>query len=214
MIFGSPPVIKTGEGICLRHDPDLFCFPAMNQQNTQQQREQCHTDCQNNRNGNARISINKGKEGRILPITAVLKNNGIQLFRGNTRQSLIDNAEQSWIALVRQTKGSILCHGSESCGGQITVFYLRELIAGIIAVGISTVCTAGQHSLKTFLNRIIIDHILGIIFRIAKNRIREIKVVRQCNDIPLMALGFVIPYNHNGRVQIRGCQKCMILLRP
>lgn len=76
----------------------------MNQQNTQQQREQCHTDCQNNRNGNARISINKGKEGRILPITAVLKNNGIQLFRGNTRQSLIDNAEQSWIALVRQTK--------------------------------------------------------------------------------------------------------------
>ena len=202
--FGSPPVIKTGEGICLRHDPDLFCFPAMNQQNTQQQREQCHTDCQNNRNGNARISINKGKEGRILPITAVLKNNGIQLFRGNTRQSLIDNAEQSWIALVRQTKGSSLCHGSERCGGQITVFYLREQIVGTIVVGISTVCTAGQHSLKTFLDRIIVNHILGIIFRIVQNGICEIKAVRQCNDIPLMALGFVIPYNHNGRVQIRG----------
>ena len=79
-----------------------------------------------------------------------------------------------------------------------------EQIAGIIAVGISTVCTAGQHSLKTFLNCIIIDHILSIVFRIVQNGICEIKAVRQCNDIPLMALGFVIPYNHNGRVQIRG----------
>ena len=103
-----------------------------------------------------------------------------------------------------RTKGNILCHGSERCGGQITVFYLREQIAGIIAVGISTVCTAGQHSLKTFLNCIIIDHILSIVFRIVQNGICEIKAVRQCNDIPLMALGFVIPYNHNGRVQIRG----------
>ena len=92
----QPSGYKTGEGIRLRHDPWSLCFPAMNQQNTQQQREQCHTDRQNNRNGNARISINKGKEGRIPPITAVLEeqwNPAVQ--RKYTPVPCIDNAEQS-----------------------------------------------------------------------------------------------------------------------